>query len=140
MLLFHIGDLSILVAAPASLHPMTEQDCLFCKIVAGDIPATVVARTERTLAFRDINPQASTHVLVVPNEHHEDAKALAEADPGLLADVIAAGAEVAEIEGIAESGYRFVFNTGPDAGRTVFHAHLHVLGGEQLGLFGRAAG
>lgn len=116
---------------------MTDPDCLFCKIVAGEIPATVVTRTDRTLAFRDINPQAKTHVLVVPTEHHEDAKALAEADPGLLAEVITTGAEVAELEGIPESGYRLVFNTGPDAGRTVFHAHLHVLGGEQLGLFGR---
>ena len=112
-------------------------DCLFCKIVAGEIPATVVHRTERTLAFRDINPQAGTHVLVVPTDHHEDAVSLAADAPELLAEVIAAGGEVAKAEGIAESGYRFVFNTGPDAGRTVFHAHLHVLGGEQLGLFGR---
>jgi histidine triad (HIT) family protein len=112
-------------------------DCLFCKIVAGDVPATVVHRTERTLAFRDISPQAATHVLVVPNEHHEDALELATRAPDLLAEVLAAGAEVAKGEGIAESGYRLVFNTGTDAGRTVFHAHLHVVGGEQLGLFGR---
>ena len=116
---------------------MTERDCLFCDIVAGKIPATVVNRTDRTLAFRDINPQAATHVLVIPTEHHEDARALAAADPGLLAEVLTAGAAVADSEGITESGYRLVFNTGPDAGRTVFHAHLHVLGGEQLGFFGR---
>jgi histidine triad (HIT) family protein len=116
---------------------MSQPDCLFCKIVAGEIPATVVHTTERTLAFRDINPQADTHVLVVPKQHHEDAAALAAADPQLLADVLIAGADVAKAEGIDESGYRLVFNTGPDAGRTVFHAHLHVLGGEQLGLFGR---
>lgn len=116
---------------------MSTADCLFCKIAAGDIPATVVHRTERTLAFRDINPQAATHVLVIPTEHHEDALELATRAPDLLAEVLTAGAEVAKSEGIAESGYRFVFNTGPDAGRTVFHAHLHVLGGEQLGLFGR---
>jgi histidine triad (HIT) family protein len=116
---------------------MTERDCLFCDIVAGSIPATVVNRTDRTIAFRDINPQAATHVLVIPTEHHEDAAALAAADPGLLAEVLTAGAQVAKAEGIAESGYRLVFNTGPDAGRTVFHAHAHVLGGEQLGLFGR---
>jgi histidine triad (HIT) family protein len=114
----------------------SEADCLFCKIVAGDIPATVVHRTERTLAFRDINPQAATHVLVVPTDHHEDALALATTAPDLLAEVLSTGAAVAEAEGITESGYRFVFNTGPDAGRTVFHAHLHVLGGEQLGHFG----
>jgi histidine triad (HIT) family protein len=112
-------------------------DCLFCKINAGDIPATVVHDGERVLAFRDINPQARVHVLVVPKQHHEDAAALAAADPQLLADVITAGAEVAKAEGVADSGYRLVFNTGDDAGRTVFHAHLHVLGGEQLGLFGR---
>ncbi|HEX4701284.1 MAG TPA: histidine triad nucleotide-binding protein [Pseudonocardiaceae bacterium] len=115
----------------------SEADCLFCKIVAGDIPATVVHRTDRTLAFRDINPQATTHVLVVPVDHHEDALALATAEPDLLAELLSAGAAVAEADGITESGYRFVFNTGPDAGRTVFHAHLHVLGGEQLGHFGR---
>jgi histidine triad (HIT) family protein len=115
----------------------SEADCLFCKIAAGDIPATVVHRTDRTLAFRDINPQAATHVLVVPTDHHEDALALATSAPDVLAELLVAGAEVAAAEGIADSGYRFVLNTGPDAGRTVFHAHLHVLGGEQLGHFGR---
>lgn len=108
-----------------------------CGIVAGGIPADVVRRTERVWAVRDINPQAKTHVLVFPVDHHEDALALATAAPDVLAEVVAVGAAVAEADGIFESGYRFVFNTGPDAGRTVFHAHLHVLGGEQLGLFGR---
>lgn len=116
---------------------MKVADCLFCRIVAGEIPATIVARTEHTLAFRDINPQADTHVLVVPIDHYEDSVALASGAPAVLADVLATGAEVAKAAGITESGYRFVFNTGPDAGRTVFHAHMHVLGGEQLGLFGR---
>jgi len=115
---------------------MHDPECLFCKIVLGEIPATVVHETARTLAFRDINLQAPTHVLVVPKDHHEDARALSEQAPDLLAEVIAAGAAVADGEGIADSGYRLVFNTGPDAGRTVFHAHLHVLGGEPLGLFG----
>jgi histidine triad (HIT) family protein len=110
---------------------------LFCKIVAGEIPAAVVHRTARTLAVRDINPQARVHVLVMPVEHHEDALALATSSPAVLAEMVAAGAAVARSSGIAESGYRLVFNTGEDAGRTVFHAHLHVLGGEQLGLFGR---
>ena len=112
--------------------------CLFCGMVAGGIPADVVLRTPRTLAVRDINPQARTHVLVMPVDHYEDALALAAEAPDVLAEVVATGAAVARAEGIFESGYRFVFNTGPDAGRTVFHAHLHVLGGEQLGLFGRA--
>jgi histidine triad (HIT) family protein len=115
---------------------MPESDCLFCKIVAGDIPSTTVLETDTTYAFRDINPQAKVHVLVVPRTHHEDSEALAEA-PRELADVISTGVAVAKQEGIDQSGYRLVFNTGEDAGRTVFHAHLHVLGGEQLGLFGR---
>jgi histidine triad (HIT) family protein len=112
-------------------------DCLFCKIVTGDIPSTKVHETETTYAFRDINPQAKVHVLVVPKAHHEDATELAAADPQLLADLIATGTAVAKAEGMDSSGFRFVFNTGEHAGRTVFHAHLHVLGGEQLGLFGR---
>jgi histidine triad (HIT) family protein len=112
-------------------------DCLFCKIVAGQIPATVVHDSARTVAFRDINPQAATHVLVVPKEHHEDALSLATHAPSLLDDLIIAAGEVAKAEGITDSGYRLVFNTGPDAGRTVFHAHLHLLGGEQLGMFGK---
>ena len=115
----------------------SEADCLFCKIVAGDVPSTPVYETGTTYAFRDITPQSELHVLVVPRAHHEDAAALAAEDPALLADVITAGVDVARQEGVEESGYRLVFNTGPDAGRTVFHAHLHVLGGEQLGLFGR---
>lgn len=115
-------------------------DCLFCKIVAGDIPSEKVYESDTVYAFRDINPQAATHVLVVPRTHHEDAAALAEAEPAGLAAVVLAGREIARSEGIEESGYRMVFNTGDDAGRTVFHAHLHVLGGEQLGLFGRVGG
>jgi histidine triad (HIT) family protein len=119
---------------------MPESTCLFCKIVAGDIPSEKVLETESTYAFRDINPQAETHVLVVPRAHHEDADKLAAADPAALADVVATAAAVARQEGIGESGFRMVFNTGDDAGRTVFHAHLHLLGGEQLGMFGRHRG
>ncbi|GAA0979312.1 histidine triad nucleotide-binding protein [Acrocarpospora macrocephala] len=107
-------------------------DCLFCTIVAGGIPATVVHETPTTLAFRDINPHAPVHVLVIPKEHLEDAEALAQA--GLANDVLLAAAAVAAQEGIVESGYRVIFNTGPDAGRTVFHAHAHVLGGTGLSL------
>jgi len=107
--------------------------CLFCRIVAGEVPAEVVAETEQTFAFRDIAPQAPTHVLVVPRQHFKDAAELYAADPRLLADTIAAGVRVAEQEGIAESGYRLLLNSGADAGQTVFHAHLHVLGGRPLG-------
>jgi histidine triad (HIT) family protein len=109
-----------------------QADCLFCKIVAGDVPATLVHETDTTLAFRDINPQAPTHVLVIPRAHHPDAAALAAADPGAAADVLRAAGEVAAAEGLDGTGYRVVFNTGAGAGQTVFHAHAHVLGGRGL--------
>jgi histidine triad (HIT) family protein len=107
-------------------------DCLFCKIIAGDIPADVVHETETTLAFRDINPQAPTHVVVIPKAHHATALAMAEAEPPLAADVLAAAGAVARGEGLSDSGYRLVFNTGPEAGQTVFHVHCHVLGGRPM--------
>jgi histidine triad (HIT) family protein len=107
-------------------------DCLFCGIVAGEIPATVVHETPTTLSFRDINPQAPTHVVVVPKAHHADAAALGAADPALAGELLRAAAAVAEQESIVESGYRLVFNTGPGAGQTVLHAHLHLLGGRPL--------
>ncbi|MGY2067943.1 histidine triad nucleotide-binding protein [Blastococcus sp. SYSU DS0619] len=113
-------------------------DCLFCRMVAGEIPADVVHRTDRVLAFRDINPQAATHVLVIPTAHHPTAGALAEADPALMGELVAAAHAVARQEGLvagegAEPGYRLVANTGPAAGQTVHHVHLHVLGGRDLG-------
>ncbi|WP_433258774.1 histidine triad nucleotide-binding protein [Streptosporangium sp. CA-135522] len=111
---------------------MSEADCLFCKIVAGEIPAKIVHETDRTLAFRDVNPQAPTHVLVVPKDHYPDAAALAAADHGLADDVIKAAHAVAQQEGVADAGYRLVFNTGAQAGQTVFHVHGHVLGGRGL--------
>jgi len=107
-------------------------DCLFCRIVAGQIPATVVAETDRTLAFRDVAPQAPTHVLVVPREHHADVAACAEADPTLLGELMVAAAGVARAEGLT-GGYRLLTNTGADAGQTVHHVHVHVLGGRPLG-------
>ena len=110
-------------------------DCLFCRIVAGEVPAALVAETERTIAFRDISPQAPTHVLVVPREHHADLAACADADPGLLADVLGAAVAVARQEGL-EGGYRVLTNTGPDGGQSVHHLHVHVLGGRALGALG----
>jgi len=107
-------------------------ECLFCAIVAAEIPATTVLKTDRILAFRDINPQAPTHVLVIPKKHYPDAAALAAADPGLLGEVITAAHRVATAEGVAETGYRLVFNTGAQAGQTVWHVHAHVLGGRDL--------
>jgi histidine triad (HIT) family protein len=107
-------------------------DCLFCKIVAGDVPADIVAESDRTVAFRDINPQAPTHVLIIPKDHYPDLAALAGADGGLLAEMAVQAGRVADAEGIGASGYRVVFNTGPEAGQTVFHVHAHVLGGRRL--------
>ena len=107
-------------------------DCLFCAIAAGEIPATRVAETDRVLAFRDINPQAPTHVLVISKAHYPNVEALAVADSGLLGEVISEAHRVAAAEGVSDSGYRVVFNTGEHAGQTVSHVHAHVLGGRAL--------
>jgi histidine triad (HIT) family protein len=107
-------------------------DCLFCRIVAGDVPADHVHETARVLAFRDINPQAPTHVLVIPKDHYPDLAALAATDAGLLAEVAAVADQIAQAEGLAGRGYRVVFNTGSESGQTVFHVHAHVLGGRPM--------
>jgi histidine triad (HIT) family protein len=106
--------------------------CLFCGIVAGEIEATIVHETARTVAFRDLNPGAPTHVLVVPRDHYANAADLAEADPAYAGEVLAAAAAVAQQEGLT-GGYRLVTNTGDDAGQTVQHLHVHVLGGRKMG-------
>ena len=111
----------------------TVEDCLFCRIVAGEIPASVVHETAGTLAFRDIAPKAPTHVLVIPKAHYATVAELAEADPALAGEVAAAAGQVAVAEGIDASGYRLLFNTGAHAGQEVFHVHGHVLGGAPLG-------
>lgn len=108
-------------------------DCLFCRIGAGEIPADVVRETDRVLAFHDIAPQAPVHVLVIPKDHHPTIGALAAADPTLAGEVARVADEVAAAEGVAASGYRLLFNTGPHAGQEVFHVHGHVLGGRPLG-------
>ena len=110
----------------------TVSDCLFCGIAAGQIPATLAVDGKRVIAFRDINPQAPTHVLVVPRDHYPDVASLAAAGDGLLDELVTTAREVAEAEGIADSGYRVVFNTGRDAGQTVGHVHAHLLGGRSL--------
>jgi histidine triad (HIT) family protein len=112
---------------------VVETDCLFCRIVRGEIPATVVRETDTTLAFRDIAPQAPVHVLVIPKAHHADAVGLAQADPKLAGEVLAAAVAVAEQEGLRADGFRLIFNTGRYAGQEVFHVHAHVLGGTPLG-------
>jgi len=110
---------------------MTSTDCLFCKIVAGEIPADVVASTDRVLAFRDIAPQAPVHVLVIPREHHGDVAALAAMNPELLADLVKVADGVATE--LADGQYLLIFNNGPTAGQSVFHVHGHVIGGAKLG-------
>jgi len=107
-------------------------ECIFCKIVAGDIPATVVHESDTTFAFRDLEPQAPTHVLVVPRSHYPNAAALAQGEATTAADLFDAARAIADQEGLGEN-YRLVFNTGPDAHQTVFHAHMHLLGGRQMG-------
>jgi histidine triad (HIT) family protein len=105
-------------------------DCIFCSIVAGDIPADIVLRTDDVVAFRDIQPGAPTHILLIPTEHHSDAASVAQADPALAGALLAAAGEVAASEGLED--YRLIFNTGAGAGQTVFHAHLHLMGGRAM--------
>jgi histidine triad (HIT) family protein len=112
---------------------VSNDDCLFCKIVAGDVPSDEVASTEGTYAFRDINPGAPTHVLIVPRRHIESAAAVTPSDAPVLAEMIATAQQVARQEGVADSGYRLVFNVGDDALNSVPHLHLHLLGGKRLG-------
>jgi len=109
---------------------MSSDDCLFCKIVSGDIPADVVHSTGLAVAFRDINPQAPTHVLVIPRSHHANAAELSAAEPETVAHLVDVAAHVAAEDGVED--YRLVFNTGAGVGQTVFHTHLHLLGGRSM--------
>jgi histidine triad (HIT) family protein len=108
-------------------------DCLFCRIIAGEIPATIVRETRHTLAFRDLGPKAPVHVLVVTKEHYADVASLAQDNPELAGDLLATAADVAEAEGLLGDGFRLIFNTGEYAGQEVSHVHAHVLGGAPLG-------
>ena len=110
-----------------------EDDCLFCRIVRGEIPSDAVLATEHTYAFRDIAPAAPVHVLVVPKRHIGHAGAVTAGDGPLLAEILESARLVAEKEGVGERGYRLVFNVGEDAQNSVPHLHLHVLGGRRLG-------
>jgi histidine triad (HIT) family protein len=109
------------------------RDCIFCKIVAGELPSEEVASTDGTYAFRDIQPGAPTHVLVVPRQHITDASAIQPEHAELVTEMLRLAQRVAESEGVAESGYRLVFNVGEDALNSVPHLHLHLLGGRRLG-------
>jgi len=106
--------------------------CLFCKIVGKEIPATVVAENDDALAFRDIHPAAPTHVLVIPKKHIGSVAEMGSDDAALLGRLVLFASEVAKKEGIGETGFRLVNNTGPNAGQSVFHLHWHVLGGRGM--------
>ena len=110
----------------------TQQDCIFCKIVSGAIPATKIFEDERAIAFRDINPQAPTHALVIPRAHIPSLSEAGEEDEALLGHLLLVAARVARAEGRLDSGFRTVINTGADAGQEVFHIHVHVFGGRKL--------
>jgi histidine triad (HIT) family protein len=107
--------------------------CLFCRIVAGEIPAKKVYEDDRLIAIEDINPQAPTHVLVIPREHVATLNDLDAAHDGIVGEMVRRGSAIAIARGHADAGYRTVFNCNADAGQTVFHIHLHVLGGRRLG-------
>ena len=112
---------------------MTDRgDCIFCGIADGRIPATIVREDEHTVAFRDLDPKAPLHVLVIPRRHIASVNSVSDADTDIMGRLFVAARDVAAAEGVADSGYRVVMNTGGDAGQTVHHAHLHVLGGRTM--------
>ncbi len=118
------------------VEPMSDDlvgDCLFCRILAGEVPSEEVASSPRTFAFRDIEPAAPTHVLVVPRQHIADAAAVSPEHGPVLAEMLATAQQVARSEGVAQGGYRLVFNVGEDALNSVGHLHLHLLGGRPMG-------
>lgn len=107
-------------------------DCLFCKIIEGEIPCDKVYENDQVIAFRDVNPQAPTHILVIPRKHISTVNDLTAADKNIVGEMLLAAQAVAKQEGIEESGYRLVMNCNEGAGQTVFHIHLHVLGGRRM--------
>ncbi len=111
-------------------------DCIFCKIIKGDIPSTNVFKDELVTAFRDINPVAPTHILIVPNKHIDSVDVMIVDDEPLIGHLFTVAKELAAKEGIVEGGYRLVVNTGAESGQTVFHVHLHLLGGRQMRAMG----
>jgi histidine triad (HIT) family protein len=111
---------------------MAEQDCIFCQVVAGEISADIVYQDDRAVAFRDINPQAPVHALVIPREHLDSLDDASGRDEAMLGHLLRVAARVANEQGLSESGYRTIVNTGAGAGQSVFHLHLHVVGGRPL--------
>lgn len=112
---------------------MADPGCLFCKIVNGDIPADIVLETSDVIAFRDINPQAPSHIVIIPRRHIATINDIADADAQELGLLFTAARDIAKMEGIADDGYRVVMNCNSAGGQTVFHLHLHLLGKRQLG-------
>ncbi len=111
---------------------MGNSDCIFCKITTGDIDADIVYQTDQVVAFRDLNPQAPTHVLIIPRRHIATINDISESDAELLGQLFVAAKEIAAQEGFSEPGYRVTMNCNAGAGQTVFHVHLHLLGGRQF--------
>ncbi|MGB7874183.1 MAG: histidine triad nucleotide-binding protein [Anaerolineales bacterium] len=107
-------------------------ECIFCKIVRGEMDATIVYKDDQVTAFRDINPVAPTHILVVPNQHIASTNEVSGQDEQLLGHMLTVVKPIADEEGITNSGYRLIINTGPDANQVVFHLHLHILGGHPM--------
>ena len=112
---------------------MSEQDCLFCKILAGEIPADIVYESDEAIGFRDINPQAPTHVVIIPRQHIATINDLDSGNESVVGSLFLAAKKIAAEEGLADDGYRVVMNCNAAAGQTVFHIHLHLLGGRTLG-------
>lgn len=111
---------------------MAEADCLFCRIIAGEVTAELLCQDEQCVVIRDINPQAPTHLLVIPREHLESLDDASRPDEAMLGHLLRMAARMANEQGLSESGYRTVINTGAGAGQSVFHLHLHVVGGRAL--------
>ena len=109
-----------------------DADCPFCRIVAGEVPAQILRQTEHVVAFRDINPQAPAHILIVPKEHMRSLEEVGEDHAALLVEMIQAAVQLARADGVDRSGWRLVANTGPDAGQSVHHLHFHLLGGRRM--------
>ena len=107
-------------------------ECIFCKIVRGELPATIVYKDEQVTAFRDIHPVAPTHILVVPNRHIQSTNDVLTQDEQLLGHMLTVVKPIAEEQGVTQSGYRLIINTGPDAHQAVFHLHLHIIGGKPM--------
>jgi histidine triad (HIT) family protein len=112
---------------------MSDPNCLFCKIAAREIPAEILRESDRVVAFRDIDPKAPTHILLIPKDHIESLADIGDEHGPVLADMVQAASHLARTEGVADSGWRLVSNVGPDAGQAVFHLHFHLLGGRQMG-------